>query len=360
MRRTKFVFGAAATATISAGGLAAPITSGNLAIVRIGGTGGGAAASFVEEYTPGGTFVQSFALPTADNGAHQTCTMAGSATTNEGYLALSTDSQYLTLACNDMNVGTTVATSTLNRVVARMDLNGAIDTTTSFNLSSGWNARSAVMDGNNIWVSGSANTKAMIHTTFGNSSGTVISNTLGGSHVAKIYNGQLYDSVDSNTGTPQGIFTMGSGLPTTIGQAATQLPGFPATNNVFEIWDYWFADANTIFLADARAVASGGGLQKWVFNGSSWTQQYVMNAGLGAGVFGVTGVVNGGVTTIYATTADNKIVGVVNPDAPGASFNTLVTGVSGNAFRGIVLVPEPQTMLMFLFVLGCAGRIRRS
>ncbi len=342
------VFGIAATNALAAATvMAGPITPGNLAVVRIGGTGGAASAGFIEEFSTTGTPVQTLALPTADNGANQMCTLAGSATTNEGYLSLSTNGQYLTLAGNDIPLGTTVATSTLDRVVARIDLNGVIDTTTHFNLAGGWNARSAVMDGNNIWVSGSANTKAISHTTFGASSATVITNTFNGPHVAKIFDNQLYVSADANTGSPQGVFAIGSGLPTTPGQSGALLPGFPTNNNnFFEIWDYWFADSSTIYLADARTIANGGGLQKWSFDGSSWVQQYVLNAGLGAGLFGITGAIESGVTTLYATTADNKIVSISNPDAIGASFNTLVTGTAGSIFRGIVAIPEPGSVVL--------------
>src|SRR6185436_5244474 len=145
---------------LSADGLAALISNGNLVVVRINGTAGAAAPGFVEEYTTAGALVQSIPLPTADGANNnQMCTLAGNLATSEGYLALSTDGQYMTLACNDLIVGTTVATGGHDRVVARVDMNGTVDTTTRFNFSTGWNARSAVMDGNNIWVTGSANNK---------------------------------------------------------------------------------------------------------------------------------------------------------------------------------------------------------
>ncbi len=341
----------AATMAMACGVAADSITPGNLVIVRIGGTTGAAAPGFLTEYTTGGSLVQTLNLPTADGpGGNQTCTLAGNATTNEGYLSLSTNGQYLTLAGNDMPVGTTVATSALDRVVARVGLDGAIDTTTRFNLSSGWNARSAVMDGDNIWVSGSANTKAVSHLTYGASSATVITNTFNGPHVAKINDGQLYLSADPNTNNPQGVFSVGSGLPVSPGQSPAQLPGFPAVNSELDIWDFWFADSSTIYFADSRATASGGGLQKWSLNVGVWSRDYTLNAGLGAGLFGVTGVLDGGVATIYATTADNKIVTVTDLGA-GSGFSTLVTGEAGGIFRGIVLVPEPGTSLLCIGVL---------
>lgn len=327
---------------------AALITNGNLVVVRINGTAGGAAASFLEEYTTGGTLVQSIALPTADGAnGNQTCTLPGNANTNEGYLSISTNGQYLTMACNDAAIGTTVTTGTHDRVVARVGMDGTVDTTTRFNQSSGWNARSAVMDGNNIWVSGSANNKAIIYTTFGSNTGTVLTNLTGGLHVAKIFGNQLYASIDPNTGSPQGVFTIGSGLPTTTGQSATLLAG-SSVNTDIDIWDVFFADSSTIYFADSRVTGSGGGIQKWTLNSGVWSKQYTLNSGLTNGLFGLTGVVNGGVTTLYATTADNKLVSVTDGGA-ASIFSTLLTGTTGNTFRGIVITtPEPGSLSLLV------------
>lgn len=350
-------FIAIAASWAAAAALAAPVTPGNLVVVRVGGTGGAAQASSLMEYTTAGGLVQSFALPTADGtGGNQTCTMAGSIGAGEGQLSLSTNGQYLTLACNDMAVGTTVATSSLDRVVARVDLGGNIDTTTRFNLGSNWTTRGVVMDGNNIWVGGSAGTRSVAYTTFGASSATVLTTSLGARAIRE-FGGQLYISEDRNTSTPQGVFSVGAGLPTNLGITPALLPGFPTNNNnFFDIWDFWFADASTIFLADARTTGAGGGLQKWTFDGSTWTRQYTLAAGLTNGLWGLTGVVNGGVPTIYATTVDNKLVAVTDPDAGGASFSTLVTGDAGSMLRGVVLVPEPASIVLCLVGVGLLRR----
>lgn len=349
---TTVVFGA-----WTAGASAALITNGNLVVVRINGTGGAAAPGFLEEYTPSGTLVQSFPLPTVDGaGGNQGCTLPGNATTNEGYLSMSTDGQYLTLACNDAALGATVTTGLHDRVVARVGMDGTVNTTTRFNQAGGWNARSAVMDGNNIWVSGSANNKAIIHTTFGSASGTVLTGLTGGMHVAKIFDNQLYASIDPNTGNPQGVFTIGSGLPTTAGQGATLFAGTNVNADV-DIWDFWFADSDTLYFSDSRALASGGGLQKWTRTAGVWSKQYTMNTGLGGGLFGLTGVVDGSGTRLFASTTDNKLVSVLDVGAASA-FSTLATGATGNIFRGLVVtVPEPGSLA--LLALGGLVLIRR-
>lgn len=83
-------------------------TPGNIVVVRIGdGTAAptsAATAVFLDEYTIGGVFVQTIALPTADNGSNQTFTLSGTAT-SEGSLNLSGNGQYLTLAGYDAAPG---------------------------------------------------------------------------------------------------------------------------------------------------------------------------------------------------------------------------------------------------------------
>ena len=87
----------------------AAFTAGNLVIYRVGeGTavlGGNATAAFLDEYSPTGTLVQSKALPTADNGIHQTLTNSGSAT-SEGQLNRSSDGKCLVFGGYDATPGT--------------------------------------------------------------------------------------------------------------------------------------------------------------------------------------------------------------------------------------------------------------
>ena len=114
---------------------AGALTPGNLVVVRVG-TGAAtltsvATAVFLDEYTPGGTFVQSVALPIVASGSQKALTLAGSAAT-EGGLNLSVNGHYLVLGGYDAAPGllavSTTAASTVNRVVARIDANGNVDT----------------------------------------------------------------------------------------------------------------------------------------------------------------------------------------------------------------------------------------
>src|ERR1043166_59290 len=114
---------------------AAAFTAGNLVVYRVGDGGtalsGNAAAVFLDEYTTGGTLVQSIAMPTAVNGSNKRLTASGTAT-SEGFLTRSVDGNYLIVPGYDTNVGTatitTSASATINRVIGRVDAAGNVDT----------------------------------------------------------------------------------------------------------------------------------------------------------------------------------------------------------------------------------------
>lgn len=118
-------------------------TPGDIVVTQIGATGSGTAlsskgtASFLQEYSPGGTHAQTYTLPTTASGLNNPLTISGSAA-SEGGLSLSSNGQYLVVAGYDVGVGgTTQATSTVGVVGA----NGAIDTTTTTTQLSGNNTR---------------------------------------------------------------------------------------------------------------------------------------------------------------------------------------------------------------------------
>ena len=110
---------------------------GNIVVSRFGDGSGAlsnaATATFLDEYTPAGVFVQTIAMPTAVSGNNRRLTNSGTAT-SEGALTLSTDGRFLSLMGYNAALGTsnvpTTASSVNNRVVGLVDWNGLIDTTT--------------------------------------------------------------------------------------------------------------------------------------------------------------------------------------------------------------------------------------
>jgi hypothetical protein len=340
---------AAAAAMIGTSAITnAQITPGNIVVVRMGdgvaALGSTATPAFLEEYTTGGVAVQTIPLPTAVSGANRRLTNSGSAT-SEGFLTLSADGQYLICAGYDAALGTVgvagTASATVNRVIARIDLNENIDTSTALtDAYSAGNIRSATSnDGLEFWTAGS-NSGARYAAALGATTTTQLSTTLTNLRVIGLYSGQLY--VSSASGLFQGVSTVGTGTPTTSGQTITLLPGFPTATGPSS-YEYFFADASTLYVADDRIAASGGGIQKWTLSAGTWSLAYTINGA--GGCRGLSGVVNGGSTTLFATTtASNNNTAVSVTDTGAASlFTTIAAAGTNKAFRGIRIIPSACT-----------------
>jgi hypothetical protein len=184
--------------------------------------------------------------------------------------------------------------------------------------------------------------------------------------VVEIYNNQLYATSAASTG--YGIWAIGSGLPTTAGNDSTLL--FNSSNSVtgtpspygFVMFDT--NNDNTLdlaYIADDRTTA-GGGLQKWTFNGSTWTNswslfvggvlssdtRYKLQSSTGVGWSGLRGLAGKydattGTTTLYATTtelSDNRIISISDTGStlPSTYTELASAGPSYYAFRGVDLI----------------------
>ncbi len=328
----------------------APIAPGHVVALRLGdgaaALGSAAAAVFLDEYTAAGSLVQTIALPTS---AADAITNSGTAT-SEGFLNLSSNGQFLVHAGYRAIPGTaSVVTSAAARVISRVALSGGIDTTTA--LTDAYLASSvrsvATVDGTQFWVGGTGSPTTSAGVRFvsgvGQSTSTQLSSTVTNNRVVNIFNGQLYTG--SASGAFLGVSTVGTGLPTTSGQVTTLLPGFSAvTGN--STYDYFFADNSTLYVADDRTTTAGG-IQKWVLSSGTWTLQYTLNPATGVGCRGLSGVVNGGTTTLYATTTQatgNALVSVTDA-GPGAAspFTTVANAGTNRIFRGVRFIPVSCT-----------------
>jgi hypothetical protein len=336
-------------------------------VVRVG-TGSGALSSaatavFVERHyfdslgalVSGGTT----ALPTAVSGGQAQLTMSGTAG-SEGALSLSGNGQYAILAGYGADAGTTgvvgTTSATVNRIVGRINASGVADTSTRLNAAfSTNNVRGACStDGTSLWATGAGGGTNGVHfITLGTTGGLQILTTAFATRTCQVVGGQLYGSSNSNPNA--NVFAVGTGAPDTAGQAVTSFPGMPTTGSAspyaFVLFDRnaGVAGMDTLYVADDRAVAGGGGIQKWTFDGVTWTLQATFADGLAGGtaaaVRGLTGMVTGNDVTLIATTADvgsaNKIIMYV--DVNGASTNPTVTvlGTAGanTVFRGLSLAP---------------------
>ena len=178
------------------------------------------------------------------------------------------------------------------------------------------------------------------------------------------------------------------------------LQGFPTALKSATAFPFglWFANPDTLYVADegngdntfdpatgmyaTAAAQTTAGLQKWVFNGTSWNLAYTLSAGLGLGVpyqvtnypmgdnaatglpwapatdglRNITGRVNAdGSVTVWAITSTvsgngdqgadpNRLVSITDQPgatspAPGESFQTVQTAAYGQVLRGVSFTP---------------------
>jgi hypothetical protein len=343
----------AASSSSSGGGGAVAFT-----VVRVGDGAAALSASatpvFLEQRMLDGTLVgNALALPTAVSGNNQPLTLSGNAG-SEGGLSLSGNGSYLTLGGYAAIDGTPsvalTTTATVNRVIGRIDANGNINTTTRLNTAfDTGNIRAvATQDGTAFWASGvgPGQTGGVQYIALGAVGGTQILNAPNNARWAHVFAGQLYAS--SGSGVYVNVFTVGAGLPTASGQVATTLPGLP----VIAASPYSFAlldrdpvvpGVDTLYLSDDQSQALGGGVQKWTFNGASWTKVATFVQGIMTGVRGIAAVVTGNDVTVIATTSgpsQNNVVVYVDNGAMNPMGTIVATAGLNTAFRGVAISPK--------------------
>jgi hypothetical protein len=176
----------------------------------------------------------------------------------------------------NLNYGSSLAnapSATVPRGVALIDsytqYRLPVSSTNAAESSTFW--RAAVTDGtNNFWgASGIAGTYYLgfdgaplsIQTTFANN------RSMG------LFNGDIYCA--GAVSGKNGVLKI-SGMPTT---ATTPTVLFAGSTGSYDM--VVSPDGNLIYLADQRGTTSGGGVQRWQFDGSTWTLAYTLNAAFG-------------------------------------------------------------------------------
>jgi hypothetical protein len=308
-----------------------------------------AASVSLERHASDGSLVQTIALPTAVSGSNRRLTLGGTKK-GEGGLVVSSDGNYLTLAGYDAAPGTAsvaaTATSAVNRIVARIDAVGNVDTTTRLN--SAFDTASVggavSVDGSAFWVSGDGATGlgGVWYLKHGVTGGLQILAHPNDVRTVNIVSGQLFGT--TNTATFTSIFSVGTGLPITAGQATSPLYGLP----VAQVYGFAFFDRNRsiagldrLYIANDNSVAAGGGIQKWTFDGAIWYLVATFTDGLGtAGVRGLAAEAQGANIVLYATTAEatgNRLVRVVDDDSVSPVATVIATAAANTVYRGVAL-----------------------
>ena len=212
----------------------AQFTAGRIVVTRVGdgstALSGNTAPVSLLEYDIS-TANQSSATHTVNLGtttAGSRLTTGGS-TAQSGQLSISTDGKYLLLVGYDYASGTAnPASTTVNKVIGRIDGTGAVDYTTNFPTADG-TARSVVSDnGTRFWSS----INNVGYTTFGQTT-TPTAIATGTPRTLNIYNGQLY----YHTGFGS-IIKTNTALPTAASATTTAIPISPALgSNGFVLFD---------------------------------------------------------------------------------------------------------------------------
>jgi hypothetical protein len=336
-------------------------TSGNIVLLRVGDgsttlSSSAFPVSLLEYHTASPvSLIQTVSVPVTTSGSNNRLTQSGTAT-SEGSMSLSSDGRYLFFGGYDAAQGTaTVASSgSWNRIVARVDITGNINTSTSLTGAYSNNSFRSVFssNGSDLWLggNGSASTGGVRYYTFGSTGGTGTQLTTNANiRNIGIFNGQLYASSGAS-GITQ-VNTVGSGLTTTGSytlSSSTILPGTssatPSNPGAFVLLDMDPAVPG----ADLCYIADGSnGIFKFAFNGTSWIAKGSQS---GTKAWGLTACKNPstGNIRLYTITSSSSNNSLVYYDDQSAydesislsSLTTIASAGSNYVFRGVAFAPS--------------------
>jgi hypothetical protein len=360
----KIIHWASVISLVAISANAAPLTSGDILIYRVGdgsaALGTAATAVYLDEYTQSGALVQSIALPTTGTGR---LTAVGNAST-EGILSRSQDGQRLIFTGYQAAAATAnAATLAANKVIGTIGLNGIVDTT-SFavtDVGTTTTIRSATsVDGlNSFYISSSTGVRYV------GAPGTAATSTLIDSRNSRQVNlnGNVLFASNGSTTTTSKIQDYGV-LPTgaTTATADISLPSAQAVNG-FVLLDLnpSIAGADTMYFLNTVL----GALMKATFNGSSWAT----NTGtISTSAQNIDGYADASGAHLFLTTA-STLYSELDSSGYGAnmtgSLTVLATAGANTALRGGIVIPQiPEPSALCLSVLGGVGvlilRRRRS
>jgi uncharacterized protein (TIGR03437 family) len=357
---------------------------------KIDGSFGVTSPIFLDQLTPSGTTVNSFAVPSS-------MIVTSFSSKSELGLNLSTDGSVITFM-GYVTAPDTVDVSNSNtptiydptnpsggsyyRAVAQVGANGAIQVTPT-NAYSGNNGRAAILANGLYYMTGNANNGTgtptnvvsatgveiatpgqaanTTPTEVGNFSITQVTNPATGTPYTAdklgkdnnfrgltIFNNTVYVTKGSGGNGIDTVYQVGNAgsLPTLANAATapiTVLPGFPTVlaKTAGAASDYpfglFFANATTLYVADegdgviADAGSTTAGLQKWILSGGTWKMAYVLQNGLNLGQ--PYSIPNYPTAINPATDGIRNITGIVNSNGTVTIYGVTST-VSTNGDQG--------------------------
>ncbi|MDJ0366588.1 T9SS type A sorting domain-containing protein [Hymenobacter sp. H14-R3] len=337
-------------------------TAGNYVVARVGdGTAAltsAATATFLLEYTAAGTLVQTIALPVADATPNLALTETGTSGTDAA-LTRSADGRYLVLTGYNAVPGAAALANTpaatTNRLIGRIAADGTLNTTTritdafSGTASSGANIRGAASaNGSAFYAVGNAGGVVYVPLANVAASKSISTGSPTSDRAVGIFGGNLY--VSSGSAPTYGVVQVGTGLPTTSGQAQTLLAGFPtvsassASSCAFLLTDQsaTVPGLDVLYVADDGGGSAAGGIQKWSLVGSTWVLNGTITAT--ATVRGLAGSLSGTTVSLMASSTSSLYTATDNAGynvAPSTAALPAAVATAGTnaAFRGVALAP---------------------
>ena len=304
----------------------------------------------IDQFTVDGNYVSTYNLPKTGTNA---VTLSSTATP-EGQLSIASNNNSITFfAYKTAPPYTGSLSSSTSALVKRTFVsidNAGVITLPSFT-STGYSAnnpRCAYTNGNGGFWGAGANT-GISYGSFASNADTIVSSTVTNIRSMNAFAGQLYFSTGSGTA---GIYRAGNGIPTNSGNVSTVYiaTGTGSSPYTFSI----NSDSTICYIADDRASSAGGGIQKWIRTGSTWTLQYTLNTGNALGARGL--VVNWKTSspTIFATSTEstrNRLVKFLDSNST-ATVVTLDTAGTNTIYRGVTFIPVALTLPVKLMIFG--------
>ena len=319
--------------------------TGDLIVLQVGNgsiasTG---APGFLNDYSPfGGASLLQIALPTTGSNA-----LVFGASSFGGVLSLSANGRVLVVEGYNVPVGSSSAAvdssstsgaGAVPRAVGSLGADGKFMlnvTTTKFSTST---IRSAVTDGNgNFWAGGGSSGVAYLGT---NSPTATLSTVSSATRDLALVNGSIYFT---ETGSGLGVMAF-TGAPQTAATPVMILSTAGTGTGTASPKGFAFNPALTIaYVADTRTASTGGGIQRFNWNGSAWVYAYTLGNNLTSSkvVNDLAVDFSGPNPLLYATTGEstgNHLVTVTDTGAT-AAYTSLETAPSGDAFRGVAFAP---------------------
>ncbi len=250
---------------------------------------------------------------------------------SDGQLTRSVNGLYIQVpGYNATNGETAIANSSaavVYRTIGLLSTEGAVDTSRAFSMLTSNNFRSVVsVGGAAFWAAGHAGLAYVAGSTLTPLMDLNFRNI-------NIFNGQLFCTMG---GSLPGIYTVGSGLPTTTPVLAfIYLPVGGPSGSPFGF--QFNSSMTSCYVADDRTNA-GGGIIKFTYSSGAWVSNYTLGTGPDSGARGLTvDWTQTGLPVLYATTSEptnNRLIKIVD-NGESSAPSTLLTAAHHTIFRGV-------------------------